>query len=114
MRQSLTHQLSQLNKAFASLRDTACPLMSDSDTHLVHQCKEHLQQYKTSLKELSNKLNLEDTDEPCTSYDGLETLMLECDLMIKKLGGGVTPTLLSPDNKGIKLPKLEAPSFDGN
>ncbi len=116
MRQSLTRQLSQLQRAFASLRDTAHPLTSESDTHLVHQCKERLQQYKTSLKELSNKLlamNLEDTDELCTSYDGLETLMLECDLMIKKLGGGATPTLLSFDNTGVKLPKLEAPSFDG-
>ncbi len=51
-------------------------------------------------------MNLEDTDELCTSYDGLETLMLECDLMIKKLGGGATPTLLSSGNTGVKLEGL--------
>lgn len=43
--------------------------------------------------------------------------MFECDLQVKKLGG-TTPTHtlttpLIPDNKGVKLPKLETPSFDG-
>ena len=60
-------------------------------------------------------MNLDDDDELYHYQGRLETLMFECDLLVKKLGG-TTPTPstpLVPDNKGVKLPKLEAPSFDG-
>ena len=88
-RQSLTSKQSQLEKAVVSLCDTASPLTSDSDTHLIRQCEERLQQHKSSLKELSDNLlamKLEDTDELCTYQDRLDALLYECD-KIKKLGG---------------------------
>jgi hypothetical protein len=71
------------------------------------------------VKELSTSIlaiNLEDTDDLCIGHGRLETQFFECDLIVRKLivatpTASSTPTV--PDNKGVKLPKLEAPSFDG-
>lgn len=76
--------------------------------------------FKTDLKELSASLlamNLDDHDKFYASQHELEELAFKCDLMIRKLlVTGSTPTTtppLAPDGKGVRLPKLEAPTFDG-
>ena len=54
-------------------------------------------------------INLEDSDDLYTSQAELERLIFDNDLIIKKLL--VTP--LVSDSKGVRLPKLNAPTFDG-
>jgi len=58
---------------------------------------------------------LEESDELFTTYSKLDKLMFSCCLKIKKLLKG-TDTVSPPpsDFKGVKLPKVEVPSFDGN
>lgn len=60
-------------------------------------------------------------DEFYAYQNGLEKLILECDLIIKKLLVAGTPPastltsipISSSEGKGVRLPKLDAPTFDG-
>ena len=54
-------------------------------------------------------MNLEDSDDLYTSQAELERLIFDNDLIIKKL----LVTSVVFDNKGVRLPKLDAPTFDG-
>ena len=54
-------------------------------------------------------MNLKDSDDFYTSQAELERLIFLNDFIIKKLL--VTP--LVSDNKGVRLPKLDAHTFDG-
>ena len=119
-RKVLSRQQSQLEKAVNVIREAVIPLTRTSDICLIRHYEERLQAHKTDLKELSAILltmNLEDSDDLYTVQSALESLIFECDLMIKKLVVPDPPTSATPptasDSKGVKLPKLEAPTFDG-
>ena len=65
-----------------------------------------------------HRLELDETDELFELQDRLETQVFDCSVNIKKLlssasglpGASVPPT----ESKGVKLPKLDVPTFDGN
>ena len=87
-RKTITRRQSQLEKSVTSIRDAVTPLTTSSDACLIRQYEERLQVHKTDLRELSTSLlamNLEDSDDLCTSQNGLEKLIFECDLIVKKL-----------------------------
>ena len=119
-RKALSRQQSQLERAVTSIRDAIRPLTTTADDFLIRQYGERLQAHKTSLKELSASIlvmDVEDSDDLYTYQSMLEDLIFDCDLIIKKLLAtatppGTTPSSLS-DSKGVRLPKLEAPTFDG-
>ena len=118
--QTLSRQQSQLEKAVISVRDEVGSLTVTSDSCLIHQFGERLQAHKADLKELSAGLltmKLEDSNDLYTSQHGLEKLIFECDLIIKKLLTPAVPSAATPpsasDSKSVRLPKLEAPTFDG-
>lgn len=60
-------------------------------------------------------MNLDDTDNLYTLHQQLEQEIFECDLLVKKLlVSSVNHTLSSDGSKGVKLPKIESPKFNGN
>ena len=65
-----------------------------------------------------HRLDIEDTDELFQHQVKLECEVFDCSVRIKKLLSSVSapPTHSSapcPDGKGVKLPKLDVPKFDG-
>ena len=64
-------------------------------------------------------MSLPDDDDLCTSLLAVEELILQCDLALKKVSTPSTSTSAASstsvvDPQGVKLPKLEVPTFDGN
>ena len=63
-------------------------------------------------------LDLNESDELCASQASLDKRVFDYSLRIKKLlfasSHAHDSTTASPDGKGVKLPKLEVPRFDGN
>jgi len=116
-RRDLARRQAQLEKSVLSIHDAVTPLTAASDSCLIQQYQERLQTHKADLRELSNTLlsmNLEDDDALCTSRSELERLLFDCDLTVRKLlhdnaSSDAPPLSVS----GVKLPKLEAPKFDG-
>ena len=119
-RKILSRQQMRLEKTINAICEAVRPLTNTSDTCLIHHYEERLQAHKTELKELSASLltmNLEESDDLYTMQNALESLTSECDLMIKRVRLTEPPTatahLSASDTKGVKLPRLEAPTFDG-
>ena len=116
-RKAMSRRILRLNKTVTSINDSAKTLTSSSDSFLVQQHTERLRDAKTEQRDVSDNLlamSLPNTDDLCTSLLATEEIILQCDLALKKLS---TPSTSSPptvDSKGVKLPKLEVPTFDGN
>jgi len=111
-------KLLHLDRDLSTMQDEIAALSTHpKDTCLIQQYADRLAEFKTELKgvhECFLSLDLEEHDELFTTYTKLDKLIFSCCLEIKKLLKG-TDTVSSPsDFKGVKLPKLEVPSFDGN
>ena len=89
------------------------PLTTTSDSCLIRHYEEQTQARNTDLRELYANIltmNLEDSDDLYTSQVELERLIFDSDLIIKKL---LVTTPSVSDSKGVSLPKLVVPTFDG-
>ena len=87
------------------------------DVCLLRQYEEKLSDCKKELADVQNSLSLdlEEADELSVSQSNLEGEIFDCLLHVKICIG--RPTELSSslcDDKGVKLPKLNLPMFDGN
>jgi len=105
--------LTSVNEAITALGETP-------DLCHVERYVEQLQD-KKELAELSVKLyslDLEDTDELVTLHTGLEERLFDYMLRAKRLAQSCAPltddVLTRAESRGIKLPKLEVPSFSGH
>ena len=73
--------------------------------------------YKKELGEVRSSLlsvDLDDEDELNQRLSDLEKELFDCSLSIKKLLKSSTHDSPAIDGKGVKLPKLDVPTFDGN
>ena len=65
-----------------------------------------------------HRMELADDDKLFELQDSLESQVFDCSVTIKKLlssASGVSEASTPPSNsKGVKLPKLDIPTFDGN
>ena len=114
----LTHigkSVSSITKAIGSLPG------SPDDVCLLHQYEEQLRDHKKELGGIHDTLLSQDLDESDELYAiqaRFEKELFDCLLKIKKLllsssrPPGSTPT--PADGKGVKLPKIDVPKFDGN
>ena len=91
------------------------------DVCLLHQYEEQLHDLKVELGDICSillSLDIEESDQLYTSQTQLDKELFDCSLKIKRLlypsGQALDSTLPSPDSKGVKLPKLDVPKFDGN
>ena len=109
-----SRKLLRLRRCLASVAESVSSLPGEADNVCVlHQHQEQLSDYKAELADVRNSLLSLDLGEE----DDLSMLQARVEqhisLEIKRLlqpQGRLDPA----DTKGIKLPKLEVPTFDGN
>ena len=81
--------------------------------HLLEQYREQLFDHKKELAAVCEDLialDLEEEDDLIILLAKLERLQFECSHKVKKL----LSTGSAVDGKGVKLPKLDVPTFDGD
>ena len=123
-RKVLARKLQHLEKSLSSASETVSSLTSHSkDICRLQQHEEQLSDYKKDLADFRNSLlslDLTEGDESLELHATLEKLFFDCSLQIKELLRPHAPpheptTAPTPsDNKGVKLPKLDVPTYDGN
>ena len=91
------------------------------DVCLLRQYEEQLCDLKVELGNICSvllSLGIEESDQLYTSQTQLDKELFDGSLKIKRLlflsGQALDSTLPSSDSKGVKLPKLDVPKFDGN
>ena len=111
----LKSNLSAVNSAVTSLT------VDSAERHLLHQYQEQLSNFKKELADIRYNLlslGLKEGDDLLTMVNGLDEEIFGCSLQIKKLLLFPNPTSgslsTSSDGKGVKLPKIDVPTFDGN
>ena len=111
-------RLARLQRKLISISDTITSLPSDSDNVcLLRQYEEQLSEFKGELSDVQNglySLDLEESDELCELQATIEKSIFDCSLEVKKLLRSHAHSSTEPDTKGVKLPKLDVPTFDGN
>ena len=118
-RKIASKQLSRLKAKLSSVGDSIASLSSDTDnTCLLKQHQEQLSEFKKELKDVRNSLfslDLADEDEVVQSQSAVEKAIFDCSLNIKKkLHSPTSTSSPSSDTTGVKLPKLDVPTFDGD
>ena len=87
---------------------------------MLRQYEEQLSDFKKELTETRNellKLDLSDSDDLSVKQENLEKIIFDCSVSIKKrfaASSDHVPSTVAPDGKGVRLPKLDVPTFDGN
>ena len=95
--------------------------LSREDVCRLEQHHEQLLDFKKEMSEINDKLlslTLEESDALPARITSLERKLFDCSLRHKELShSSTTCTSTSPaysDPKGVKLPKLNVPVFNGN
>ena len=117
-RELLVRRCSRLESRLSET-DTALSSLSHEDVCRLQQHQEQLSNFKRESAEIGNALlllTLDDSDVLLSMIADLEKKLFDCSLHLKELSRSdstvTTPTRSDP--KGIKLPKLDVPVFNGN
>ena len=119
---SLSRNLALLDESLETI-DVAVNSLSPEteDLALIQQYQEELSDIKGQLatyRDCLSHLELPEDDELRVRYSQLKTLHFNCCHKIKKIinsqGSSSSTLSTSTDAKGLKIPKLEAPTFDGD
>ena len=113
-----SRRLARLDKSLSSISNRIKSITGDSsDTCLIHQYEEQVSDLKKELVSVRDSLlllDLDDSDELNVPVAKLEKLIFDCSLSLKKLlKNRATDTSVS-DSKGVKLPKLDMPTFNSD
>ena len=112
-RRVASKKLTRLHRQLAEINDF---LSSDADDVCrIHQHQEQLSDFKTELGEVRNSLlslDLGEEDELSKLQLEVERSLFDVSLKIKRLLQTLSSS--ATESKGIKLPKLEVPTFDGD
>ena len=110
-----------VERNLSSISDEIKVLSADSgrpeDTCLIQQYKEKLSDIKIELKDIHNSLlplDIAESDELSITQSRLDKMLFTCSLSVKKLPEGHVTRSPQPDRDGVKLPKLEVPTFSGD
>jgi len=111
-------RLLRLKKTLSSVNDAVDGLGTDADSVcLLCQHQEQLADLKKELSEVDNtllSLNLHDNDQLLLLQAEVEQGLFDCSLKVKKTLRSQSGNTAAADGKGVKLPKLEVPTFDGD
>ena len=112
-----SRRLLRLRKCLTSVDESIASLSGEpGDVCVLHQHQEQLSDFKAEVADICNSilpLGLEDEDNLIKLQNEIEKHLFDCSLEIKRLLQPQTCSGMS-ESKGIKLPKLEVPTFDGN
>lgn len=81
------------------------------------QYEVQLSEFKTEFSDIHRGLlsfDIEDGSELSGSLARIEKRLFDCPLAIKKLLRSHAPPSSTPDSGGVKLPRLDVPTFDGS
>ena len=122
-RKITARKLSHIKKAISHISSAIAALIGDpDDKYLLLQFEEQFIDLKKELSDIRRDLlssELEESDELVVLPATLESDMFNSSIKIKKLISSSTPTSAVPttspsESKGVRLPKLEVPTFDGD
>ena len=123
---TITRKLQHLDKNLSLASETIGSLSSrPEDICRLQQHEEQLSNYKKDLADSRNSLlslDLADSDELLGLHATLKKRLFDCSLQVEELlqplvrarSHEPTPGPTHSDSKGVKLPKLDVPTFDGN
>ena len=121
-RRALSRKLIHIQKSIDSIASfvTDTSTAADTDVCLLRQYIEKAADINCDLAKVRDDLHhldVDDTDELFGQQERLEGQVFDCSVNMKKLlfsvpASSVTSTP-SSDGKGVKLPKLDVPKFDG-
>lgn len=117
-------RLSCVKSNLSAIRSAISELTGDpAETHLLHHYQEQLSDFKKELGDIRHSLlslGLKEGDELEVSATTLDKEIFDSGLQVKKLlftphaRPPPEPSVESPGSMGVKLPKLDVPTFDGN
>ena len=111
-------RLRHLEKGISSTRDAITVLRpDDSNVCLLHQHEERLAEFKKELCDIRRgllSLDLDDTSELSMLQATVDKGIFDCSQEIRKLLQAQAPSSSTSESNGVKLPKLNVPTFDGN
>ena len=116
-------RLLHLKEKLRSIGESVSTATEDVDGFCkLHQHEEQLLELKIDLRDIRTTilgLDLEDTDPLTEEQSSVESAIFECSLAIKKQlhsnrEEDGSPTTSSTNSSGVRLPKLEVPTFDGD
>ncbi len=113
-----SRRLTHLGRAIDSVIAEVQAIPEDcDDTCLIQQYGDQLAEIKTELKGIHGELlllALEERDELFNEHNGLTKKIFDCGHNIKKLLDTSEHRIPIRESRGVRLPKLEVPTFDGN
>ncbi len=116
----LNHKLTRVKESLEEISDAIQALPDDfEDVALIQQYQEELTDDKLQLSKCQDGLSNIDVvegDDLLMQYSRLKKIHFDCCHAVKKLlsNHGPTPHTDVPNVKGLKIPKLESPTFDGD
>ncbi len=115
---SLSKRLLHVQKGVSRVRDSVAEMSGTSvDVCCLKQHEEQVADYKTELRTLSCdilSLDLEEGDPLLESEAALSKAIFDGSVEIKRLLQSRSSGSGASESKGVKLPKLDVPTFDGH
>ena len=109
-------RVKHIEKGLTTILNSISPFPPDGDVHALQQYEEQLSELKKEFSDVQRSLfslEIEDTSELGLLIPRIEEAMFRCALEIRKLlHSHSTPS--TSDIQGVKLPKLDVPTFDGS
>ena len=108
-------RLALLQRTLSPVRDAIDALSGDSDD--MHHHEEQLSDIKKELQDVRTnlvKLDLEDGDDLNVKQADLQKELSQCSLTLKRILNSRGTPSATTDRHGVKLPKLDIPTFDGS
>ena len=115
-----TKSLKHLEKGLSAIFSCVSSFPSDGDVCLLRQHEEQLSEYKKDFSDTRRGLlsfDIEDVSDLGSLMSRVDRSLFDCALNIRKLlhaRSSTSSASSDSDAKGVKLPKLEVPTFDGN
>lgn len=116
----LSRKLARLERKLSATEDTLHGTLGETDTPLIESHREQLVSFGKELSTIYEdllELDLDDSDELFVQHTRLEKLQFGCTHKARCLlnsGSSEPTTTTDVERNGVKLPKLDVPTFDGD
>jgi uncharacterized coiled-coil DUF342 family protein len=123
LRKPLSRKLTRIEKGLKSIDDiVSTTAEATPERSMIQQCREQLSDYKKDLTAVYEELlskDIDDDDELTAFHSKLEKSLFGISQRVKQLSITSVPESTSAsastlDGAGVRLPKLNVPTFDGN